>query len=309
VIIENPYADALAATPVRSGSLEILGSESHYWDYGPQDAPVTIIAVHGFRGEHHGLEPVIANLHGIRVFNPDLPGFGESTPMTDASQDVEGYGRWLSEFVTALGLPGRPVILGHSFGSIVTAAAVANGLATPALILINPIAAPALEGPKAFVSRLTALYYRIGAALPNSLGYAWLGSPIITRFVTQQMTVTKDRGLRRWIHYQHTTYFSRFSDRDTLSNAFVASTIHYVQEYATAIPVPTLLIAAEKDQITKVADEQKLADTLPDGELHVIDDVGHLIHYERPREAADLIEKFVAERAGSRPRRSRKTTR
>ena len=306
----NPYAHLLAATPVREASVSILGSNSHYWDYGPLDAAVTIVAVHGFRGEHHGLEPVIAHLHGIRVINPDLPGFGESTPMSEAEEDVDGYGRWLGLLIASLGLPARPIILGHSFGSIVTAAAVAGGLATPALILVNPIAAPALQGPKAFISGLTAFYYRLGAALPNRIGYALLGSSLITRFVTVQMAVTGDSPLRKWIHFQHTTYFSRFSDRDTLSKAFRASTVHWVTEYAKAITVPTLLIAAEKDQITTVADEQKLADALPDGELHVIGNVGHLIHYEKPAEAASIIEEFLAKRrltgATPTPRASRR---
>jgi pimeloyl-ACP methyl ester carboxylesterase len=301
----NPYAQLVAATAVREASVSVLGSDSHYWDYGPRDAPVTMITVHGFRGEHHGLEPVIAHLHGIRVINPDLPGFGASTPMTEAEEDVEGYCRWLAAFIGTLDLPEEPIILGHSFGSIITAAAVAGGLPTPALILVNPIAAPALQGPKAFVSRLTAFYYRLGAALPNRLGYALLGSSLITRFVTLQMAVTRDPQLRKWIHYQHTTYFSRFSDRDTLSRAFRASTVHWVAEYARAIDVPTLLIAAENDQITTVADEQALADSLRDGELHVIGGVGHLIHYEKPAEAAALIEVFLAalRRPGSKPER------
>ena len=300
MIVENPYADAIAALPVREGTVPILGSRTRYWDYGPLDAPTTMIAVHGFRGEHHGLEPVVAQLHGIRVISPDLPSFGDSTPMTEAEHSVDGYVKWLGEFVDALGLPERPVILGHSFGSIVVAAAVAGGLATPALILVNPIAAPALKGPKAFVSGLTGFYYWLGAALPKRIGYSLLGSKLITNFVTQQMAVTHDPVLRRWINYQHTIYFSRFADRDTLLEAFRASTAHWVAEYAKDIRVPTLLIAAEQDQITKVADEEKLASLLPDAELHVIPGVGHLIHYEKPVEAAQLIMQFVSDRVATR---------
>jgi pimeloyl-ACP methyl ester carboxylesterase len=302
----NPYAQLLAATPVREGSVSILGSDSHYWDYGPVDAAVTMVTVHGFRGEHHGLESVIAHLHGIRIINPDLPAFGDSTPMTEAHEDVEGYGKWLGLFIQSLGLREAPIILGHSFGSIITSAAVAGGLSTPALILVNPIAAPALQGPKAFISGLTSFYYRLGAALPNRIGYALLGSSLITRFVTVQMAITRDQRLRKWIHYQHATYFSRFSDRDTLSRAFRASTVHWVAEYAAAIRVPTLLIAAENDQITTVADERKLADAIPDAELHVIEGVGHLIHYEKPAEAAALIEAFLAERSLTGSKSSRK---
>jgi pimeloyl-ACP methyl ester carboxylesterase len=123
---------------------------------------------------------------------------------------------------------------------------------------------------------------------------------LITNFVTQQMALTHDPVLRRWISYQHTTYFSRFADRDTLLEAFRASTDHWVSEYAANITVPTLLIAAAKDQITTVADEEKLAALLPNAELHVIPDVGHLIHYEKPVEAAALIMQFVADRVAAR---------
>jgi pimeloyl-ACP methyl ester carboxylesterase len=300
--VVNPYAQLLAATPVREASVSILGSVTRYWDYGPADAPITIVAVHGFRGEHHGLEPIVVHLTGIRVISPDLPGFGDSTPLTGTRHDIEGYARWLREFVAALGLAERPVILGHSFGSIVVSAAVAGGLTTPKLILINPIAAPALKGPKALVTSLAVFYYWAGARLPRRIGNAMLGSRLITRSVSMIMATTKDRRLRRWIHDQHRTYFGRFSDRDTLLEAFKASTGNNVIEFAPRITVPTLLIAAANDPITTVADEERLRDLLPDATLHVLEDVGHLIHYERPREAAELIDQFLGVDAKSTTR-------
>jgi pimeloyl-ACP methyl ester carboxylesterase len=289
----NPYADLLAELPVQEKQLSLLGSDTHYWDYGAADAAITIVAVHGFRGEHHGLEPVVAQLRGVRVISPDLPGFGESTPMTAASHDISGYAKWLTAFVEALRLPTPPVILGHSFGSIVTAAAVAGGLQTPKLILINPIAAPALKGPKAFTTGLAVFYFRAGAALPASIGHGILASRVVTRLTSEGMAKTRDKRLRAFIHDQHRTYFSRFSDRDTLLEAFRASTSNNVIQYAPKIPVSTLLIAAQNDPITSVADEERLRDVLPTAQLHVLDNVGHLIHYERPREAAELIVAFL----------------
>jgi pimeloyl-ACP methyl ester carboxylesterase len=289
----NPYARLIAATPVREATLELLGSSTHYWDYGPADAPLTIVAAHGFRGEHHGLEPIVVQLVGVRVISPDLPGFGESTPMTEAKHDIAGYARWLTDFVTALDLPVRPIILGHSFGSIVVAAAVAGGLVTPKLILLNPIAAPALHGPKAFITSLAIFYYWAGAKLWRPVGNGLLRSRLITRFISQVMVTTKDRSLRRWIHDQHRIFFGRFSDRDMLLEAFRASTGNNVIEYAPRITVPTLLIAAGDDPITKVVDEEKLRDLLAHATLYVLPGVGHLIHYERPREAAELILQFL----------------
>jgi pimeloyl-ACP methyl ester carboxylesterase len=293
MIATNPYAAQLAATPVRDRRATVLGSDTRFWDYGPEDAPLTMVVVHGFRGEHHGLEPVVAQLGGIRIISPDLPGFGESTAMARGRHSIEGYAAWLSAFVDQLALPERPVILGHSFGSIVSAAAVAGGLKTPKLILINPIAAPALAGPKAFLTSLAVFYYRASTWLPESIGQQLLSSRLIVRVMSEGMAKTREKGLRRWIHSQHHTYFSKFSDRDTVLEAFRASTSNNVIQFAPKIAVPTLLIAADQDPITTVKDERRLDELLSDSELHIIPNVGHLIHYEKPRVAAEQIVRFL----------------
>ncbi|HEV7949272.1 MAG TPA: alpha/beta hydrolase [Glaciihabitans sp.] len=289
----SPYAALLSAIPVREGAVNVLGSNVRYWDYGPEDSDVVIVAVHGFRGEHHGLEPVVAHLRGIRVISPDLPGFGASTAMTEVTHSIQGYSAWLRQFVELLGLNGRAIILGHSFGSIVTSAAVADGLATPQLILINPIAAPALSGPKGFLTWLTVQYYRAAAALPERAGYALLGNWLIVRFTSLAMVTSKDRRLRRWIHGQHHTYFSRFSDRDTVLASFDTSVTSDVSMAVDRISVPTLLIAADRDPITSVKALRRLDAAFADSHLVMLPNVGHLIHYERPREAAEAIVAFI----------------
>src|ERR1700712_5570485 len=99
----SPYAEALARIPVEAKKIDLLGGTTHYWIYGPPDAKTTIVIAHGYRGEHHGLEPVIAQLPDIRWIGPDMPGFGDSTPMTEAPHSIPGYARWLTEFVEGIG--------------------------------------------------------------------------------------------------------------------------------------------------------------------------------------------------------------
>jgi pimeloyl-ACP methyl ester carboxylesterase len=108
------------------------------------------------------------------------------------------------------------------------------------------------------------------------------------------MAKTKDKGLRRWIHDQHDRYFSAFRDRTVVLDAFTASVAHDVSEYAAAIPERTLLVAAQKDDITPIAAERRLQTLFPAARLVEIPDVGHLIHYETPAEAARAIEAFLA---------------
>lgn len=294
--VPSPYADALAAVPVTRHEETLAGGVTAYWVYGPADADTTLIAVHGYRGDHHGLEPVVAFLDGVRVISPDLPGFGETAPLRDAEHNLEAYAGWLREFVAAVA-PGAD-ILGHSFGSIVVAAAVADGLETSRVILVNPIGAPALEGPRGILTRLAVFYYWAGARLPKSWGDALLRNRAVVRIMSVSMTKTKDPVLRAFVHDQHDTYFSRFSDRDVLREGFVASVSNDVRRFAPAIAQPTLLIAAEKDDITPIEAERHLQTLFPQAELVEIDDVGHLIHYETPRAAAEAVMRFLSPAAG-----------
>ncbi|MGK9219407.1 MULTISPECIES: alpha/beta fold hydrolase [unclassified Microbacterium] len=289
--VASPYASRLARIPVRRAEVEVLGTRTAYWVYGPDDAETSILAVHGFRGDHHGLEPVVAHLPGVRVVMPDLPGFGETPPVPGRPLELDAFVAWLTAFAAEVA-PGA-VVLGHSFGSIVASAAVARGLPTPRLILVNPIGAPALEGPRGVLTRLAVLYYAAGARLPDPVGTWLLRWPVIVRIMSIAMAKTRDRALRRWIHDQHDRFFSGFSDRQALREAFVTSVSHDVRAFAPRIAQPTLLIAADRDDITPIEAERALRGLFPDARLVELADVGHLIHYERPAEAAEAIRSFV----------------
>jgi len=294
MVAPSPYAEALARIPAHERDIEVLGSRTHVVEYGPLDADRTVVLVHGFRGDHHGLGPVVAQLPGIRFIAPDLPGFGTSAPLEGRPHDIDGYVAWLDAFLHEAGVHGTAVLLGHSFGSIVVSAAVANGVPTPRVILVNPIGQNALAGPRGILTRLAVLFYRVGAALPERLGFAALRSRLVTRVMSETMAKTDDRALRRWIHEEHDRYFSAFATRQSLLEAFRASVSHDVSEYAADVTPSTLLVVADEDDITPLAAQEHLVTLFPDARLEVIAGVGHLIHYEKPVEAAAAIRAFLA---------------
>ena len=161
----SPYAAQLARIPVREHRTTVLGTETAWWEYGRAEAPVLVL-VHGLRGDHHGLEPVVAQLPGFRIIVPDLPGFGESAPL-GRPHDIEGYTAWLAAFVGA----GRPrwhiraaralLRLDRDRGRR------GRRARARALVLVNPIGAPALAGPRGVMTRLAVLYHRAAAACPS----------------------------------------------------------------------------------------------------------------------------------------------
>lgn len=273
------------------------GTLTHYWEYGdPTDAP--LVLVHGFRGDHHGLEglaqEIVATTAGLRAIVPDLPGFGESPAIPGVQHDLPLYGEWLRAFATGV-VPERFVLLGHSFGTLIVSQALANGLAPERLILINPISAPALKGPKSTLTKLAIGYYKAADLLPEPASRALLSNPLIVRGMSEVMAKSRDRKLRAWIHQQHAQHFSSFSDSRTLLQAFRASVSHTVPEFAAAMTMPTLLIAGELDDITPLPRQLELQRTIPTSTLHVIQGTGHLVHYEAVDDAAQFVVEFLAD--------------
>lgn len=291
---DSPYAELVARVPVHTEEVALRGGRTRLWVYRADDTAHRVVFVHGLRGDHHGLEPIIAQLDGVQVVVPDLPGFGASQPLPAGRHDIAGYAAWTQDLLAAVAPAGDAVLAGHSFGSIVTTAAVARGAAVRGLVLVNPIAASALAGPRRFLTGLTVAYHRVAGALPERAGTWLLRHPLMTRIASVAMATTPDAALRRWIHAEHDRYFSTFADRRTLLEAFHASVRHDVAESAPAVGVPTLLVAAERDDIAPLPAQRALAERFTDARLAVVPGTGHLAHYEAPAAVAREIESFLA---------------
>ena len=251
----------------------------------------TIIMIHGFRGTHHGLQLIAKHLKDFNIVIPDLPGFAKGDSLD--SYDLDSYVEWLRGYLKDQKVS-KPVLLGHSFGSIISAAYAAKYPATiKKLILVNPIGAPALEGPKAIMTQLAVFYYWVGKKLPESFAKKWLESHLIVMIMSVTMTKTKDKKLRAFIHDQHRQYFSLFHTAKSVSESFNTSVSHNVRESAAMIPIETLLIAGAEDDITPVAKQKELQKLFPHAQLKIIEEVGHLTHYETPDQVAGFVQDFI----------------
>jgi pimeloyl-ACP methyl ester carboxylesterase len=288
----SPFAHKLSVIPTAEASVVVNGTTTHYWEYGDSTLPIQLVMIHGFRGDHHGLEPIVAELGAdVHVIIPDLPGFGISDALPSPA-DIDAYSHWLTHFMNALKAQGS-VILGHSFGSIVVGAALASGLSNQRAILINPIAANALKGPRGIMTRLAVLYYKAAAALPAKSGYALLKNKAIVRVMSETMAKTKDPNLRQWIHEQHDQYFSLFASRDSVLEAFETSVSNDVSQYAPDIHQELMMLVADKDDITALPEQKLLASRIPGTRIEIVEGVGHLVHYEAADFAARNIRDFL----------------
>ncbi len=198
--------------------------------------------------------------------HPTSPASARRRPLPGRRHDLDAYADWLRAFAAAVA-PGA-VILGHSFGSIVVAAAVAGGLQTPRVILVNPIGAPALEGPRGVLTRLAVFYYWAGARLPQRGG----GRAAAQRRdrARHERVDGQDPGCRPAALHprpaRHVLLALRRSRRAARRVPRVG-VARRARVRAGASPQPTLLVAADRDDITPIEAERHLATLFPDAEL------------------------------------------
>ena len=198
---QNPQAE--------QRSMRFDGYKTRYWfyDVDTRRKPL-LVMVHGFRGDHHGLQLIADRLRDrYHVVVPDLPGFGRSEPFPEDPHDVTHYVGFLRRFLTeltdgAVHPQGRRgvLLLGHSFGSVIAAHLAAESPAmVEQLLLINPICEPALSAQDATAARAADAYYSMAMRLPKAMGERLLRSHAITDLMSREMTVSKDPQLRRGI--------------------------------------------------------------------------------------------------------------
>lgn len=286
-----PYSGFLNQRAGTEKSATIDGVDTHWWEFPTARDARTIVMIHGYRGDHHGLQLFADALPEFRVIIPDLPSFGESGSWTGGVLSIDQFGEWLRAFLVATHAVDA-VVLGHSFGSIVVANAL-QGARTAPIVLVNPISQKALTGPKKFLAALGSSWYIIGGFLPEKLGRVFLSWRPLVLAMSAVLAKTTNSALRRWIHEQHALYFSSFSDRDSLVGGYTVSTTNDVSDVAAAITAPVLLVAAAQDDITPLDAQVRVQKIFPNATLQIIEGVGHLVHYEKPIETADLIRQFL----------------
>ena len=267
-------------------SVKILGKETVFWERNP-NSPVCLVMLHGFRGNHMGLTELSQNFDGYRLILPDLPGYGESEPL-HVKHTLNNYAHWLDEFVAALGLD-EWVSWSHSYSGSIGLIQAATGLHRPSSVVSVSLATVRRDFP----SQISTFYYWLGEHLPARVQHHWVASRTLDHATGRWLFQTVTTKRRRWLMRRGERNLPMMHPRVVIEE-YMSSLNTPLESYAQRVDVPVLLVAGAKDVIVPLARLEALAGLIPDCELVVMPDQGHLAPIERPTATATITKQWLA---------------
>lgn len=235
---------------------------------GRGDKP-PLVLIHGAGGTHLHWPATLRRLNGFRVFALDLPGHGKSEG--PGRQTIPAYGDAVLAWMDAVGLR-RAVIGGHSMGGAI------------AQIL-------ALGHPERVIGLLlvgTGARLRVAPAILENAASEATFSQAVDTVVQWAFSPTASPRLvevaaQRWAEVRPAV----------LHGDFLACDRFDIMERLPEINVPALVICGEDDRLTPVRYAQFLAERLPQAELVVIPQAGHMVMLEQPAAVTQAVERFL----------------
>lgn len=290
-----PWADLIATAEVDT----VLGrTPVKYVELG--EGP-PILLVHGLAGSwRNWLEniPALADQH--RVVAIDLPGFGES-PLPRQPISMPGYGEVVAALARDLDLGPETTLVGHSMGGLVSVEAV---LGAPELFgQICLVASAGITNlktrrrQKEVTKRLMKAFQPFASVDPER-GFR---RPRLRAARFAGVIAHPDR-LDPEILWELAAYGLRAPG---LLQAAYGLAGHDLRGRLTEVRQPTLLIWGTRDLLVPVGAGRSFHKRIPDSELVVLPDTGHMIQMERPMRFNWELTEFVAAQVPEANRRSR----
>ena len=257
-------ADSLAA------SIEVVGGKMHYLKKGSGE-PLVLLH-HSI--SNHGWLPLYERLaERFTVHIPDLPGFGESD-RPDWARSVRDLAILMELWMERLGLNGVTLV-GCGFGGWVAAElATMNQRRLAGLVLVGAAGIRPREGE--IVDQLVVDY----------VDYVHSGFHDETEF-DRYFGEDPSREARMLL-YGGREMTMRLTWKPWMFNDALPVLLRGVQ-------TPTLAVWGANDAIVPIDCGKHFAEAAPNATLHVIEDGGHFLDFERPDELAELIEGFARE--------------
>jgi pimeloyl-ACP methyl ester carboxylesterase len=291
------------------------GTALYYEEVGPAAAALTVVFVHGFAlrlGAFHYQRQALCERFGdrVRMVFYDQRGHGRSA-RTDAHRaTIDQLGRDLFTVLENLVADGPIVLVGHSMGGM-TIMALAD--ARPELFTLSRREPPRIAGV-ALLSTSTGKLAAVTLGLPALL--ARLRGPLLPLLLRgarrQANLVERGRAVGTdlaWMIIRRMSFGSPDVDPaavEYLSSIIAGTRIDVIADFYPALmshdklaaldqlrDLPVLIMCGEQDLLTPVEHSQAMADALPNAQIVVVPQGGHVAVMEQPQAFTQALEGLI----------------
>ena len=261
---------------------------THYELGGPADGALVVL-VHGFSVPYYVWDPTFEALtgSGYRVLRYDLYGRGFSD-RPDVSYDLDLYMGQLENLLDELNLNQKTHLIGLSMGGpIVSAYANRHPNQVKSVTLIAPEVLT-VKSAEIFPMNLPVLGELVSGAylvpfyLPSSQTADFYDPGLFPGWKKRYQEQMVYKGFRRAI----LSSIRNLAGQDSLAEYKKLGETH----------IPVLLIWGEEDQSVSFEAVQSALDQMPQAELHIFPETGHLPHFEQAQEVSPVILEFIGGR-------------
>jgi pimeloyl-ACP methyl ester carboxylesterase len=286
--------EAERRNPPEGAFLEVDGVRLHYIEKG-SGSPVVFL--HGNQSmvedvEISGLFGLLARNHRVIAF--DRPGFGHSERPREKVWTASAQAALLRKALSQLGVE-KPIIVGHSWGTLVALAhAVDHPADTGALLLLSGYYFPS-KRIDAVLASLPAIPI-VGDLLSYTISplLGWLTGPLVLKKVFEPSKVT-ERVKRKFpfsMALRPSQIRATAGDAANMAPAAASLERHYGQ-----LTMPIAIMAGSGDKIVPVAPQpERLHARISQSTLRIMD-TGHMVHHIFPEEVAAAVGKLHVELA------------
>ena len=290
VVVNRRAAQAERDYLPKGRFVTVEGVRLHYVEKG-SGPPVVFLHGNGTMLEDLLISGVFrhaATAYRALVF--DRPGFGHSERLRDRHWTAAAQASLFAKTFAALGL-GRPIVVGHSWGTLVALAlALAHPQSTGGLVLASGYYFPtprndvALFSPPAIPVLGDLISYTVAPLIGEVIGW-----PLIAKmFAPQPISPQFEREFPMPLALRPSQIKAFSQDTSHMITAARQLSPHY-----QSITSPTVIMAGDADRIVSIERQsQRLHAAIPGSRLEVLNGAGHMIHHLDPARivrAIDLI--------------------
>lgn len=283
--VENRELDQIARTEAGGLFIELDQGVVHYYLEGPDDAPMVVL-IHGFSVPSYVWEPTAAflNKNGYRTLRYDLYGRGYSD-RPDLQYDITLFEEQLTGLINSLQLNEPVIVVGLSMGGPVAAryAHKYPDQVTGVILIAPEVTQPTIRDI-------------FPMNIPGVGEY--LMSAVMEPFILPNMQAgdfTHPDNFPEWVDKYRGQMQFKGTGRALLSTIRELVKLNPEVEYQSLqrTGLPVMLIWGNGDQTIGSEQIHVLQQILPEVEIRIVEDGGHLVHYERSGDVNPALVEYL----------------